>query len=337
MRILVTGVAGFLGSHLAEALVKEGHQVSGIDNLVGGYLENVPEGVAFYDYYLQHKNLVREMLEKEQPEIIYHCACTPYEGLSVFSPALVVENTFQNTIDLLSQAIQVGSMKRFIYMSSMSRYGKLPAPFYEDMKPQPEDPYAVAKVASEQVIAQMAETHGFEYVIAVPHSIIGTRQKYDDPFRNVASIMINRMLQGNGPIIYGDGSQTRCFSFVGDCIPTLLQLMDCPSGETYNIGPDKVDGEVVTILELATIIAELTNFKGLPEYFPDRPREVKHAHCSSEKIRMDFEYKTKTTLREGLKLMVDDIKKKGTKPFDYGLPIEIVNDKTPKTWTQKLI
>lgn len=337
MRILVTGVAGFLGSHLAEALIKQGHDVFGIDNLVGGYRGNIPYGVHFFQADLNDSLDIGIILREYQPEVIYHCACTPYEGLSVFSPSLVTMNTFQNTVNLLSNAIQIGSLKRFIYMSSMSRYGENITPFREDMRPAPEDPYAVAKVASEQVIKQMAETHGFEYVIAVPHSIIGIRQKYDDPFRNVASIMMNRMLQGKPPVIYGDGKQTRCFSFVDDCIQTLLRLMACPSGETYNIGPDSVDGEVVTILALADLIAELTGFEGKYEYYADRPREVKHAHCSSDKIRRDFGYKTETTLRDGLKMMIDDIRKNGTKPFDYKLPIEIINDKTPLTWKKKLI
>jgi len=331
MKILVTGVAGFLGSHLAEALIREGHEVFGVDNFVGGCIENVPKGVSF---------LEADLNDKEQYwnfEVIYHCACTPYEGLSVFSPALVTNNTFQNTVQLLSSSIKGGHLKRFIYLSSMSRYGNQATPFTEDMLPRPEDPYASAKVASEQVIKQMAETHSFEYVIAVPHSIIGTRQKYDDPFRNVASIMINRMLQGKSPIIYGDGSQTRCFSFVDDCIQTLVKLIDAPSGEMYNIGPDEVDGEVVTILELANLIAELTDYKGEFDFYPERPREVKDAHCSSAKIRKDFGYHTDTSLRDGLIQMIEDIKKKGTKPFDYSLPLEIINDKTPRTWKEKII
>lgn len=335
MKILVTGVAGFLGSHLAEALQKQGHQVIGIDNLIGGYEENVPQHVPWIKMNLNDPRLLG-FLKLQKPEVIYHCACTPYEGLSVFSPALIVRNTFQNTANLLSAAIQAGTMKRFIYLSSMSRYGAQQAPFTEDMIPMPEDPYATAKVASEQLTKQLAETHGFEYVIAVPHSIIGTRQKYDDPYRNVASIMINRMLQGKPPIIYGDGSQTRCFSFIDDCLSSLLRLIDCPSGEIYNIGPDDKDGEVVSILELFEEIAYLIGFEDKPVFYPDRPREVKHAFCSSEKIRRDFGYKTKVSLIEGLDAMIEDIQRKGTKPFDYSLPVEIINDKTPEPWKKKL-
>lgn len=334
MKILVTGVAGFLGSHLAKALQPK-HEILGIDNLIGGYLENVPEGIEFIQMNLNDPELY-EVLKHWEPEVIYHCACTAYEGLSVFSPSLVTMNTFQNTSNLLSAAVAAGSLKRFVYLSSMSRYGKQEAPFTESMRPDPEDPYAIAKVASEQLLTQMASTFGFEYVIAVPHNIIGPGQKYDDPFRNVVSIMINRCLQGKAPVIYGDGYQTRCFSFIDDCLFTLTKMLDCPEG-IYNIGPDEKDGEVVTINELAREVMEACGVSLEPVYYPGRPREVQDAHCSSDKIRMMFDYKTKTTLKQGIRKMVADIKRKGVRPFDYHLPVEIRNELTPKTWTEKRI
>jgi UDP-glucose 4-epimerase len=237
MKILISGVAGFLGSHLAERLIKEGHEVIGVDNLLGGEIENIPEGVKFFQEDTADITAMEWIIGEERPDIVYHCACIACEGFSVFSPSFITQNTFANTIAILSASINLG-VKRFIYTSSMSRYGKQDCPFTEDMTPQPEDPYAVAKVACEQIVKMLAETHGIEYVIAIPHNIIGTRQKYNDPYRNVASIMINRILQGKSPIIYGDGLQTRSFSFVEDCIDSMVRMLDCPSGGVYNIGPD---------------------------------------------------------------------------------------------------
>lgn len=337
MKIAVSGAAGFLGSHLVDRLREQGHNVIGIDNMVSGSWDNVSDIKAHFTLDTANYTLMKQAFELFKPDIVYHTACTPYEGLSVFAPTAVTHNTFGNTIGILTAAIETG-VKRFVYCSSMSRYGKQQTPFTEDMPAAPEDPYAVAKVASEQVLKQMAETHGVEYVIAVPHNIIGVRQKYDDPYRNVASIMINRNLQGKPAIIYGDGEQKRCFSFVEDCLYSLERMIDCPSGEIYNIGPDEADGEVVTINELANVIADITGFEGEPIHMPDRPREVKEAYTSSDKIRREFGYKTTVTLREGLEQMVEDIKRRGTKPFDYSfISPEIYNEKTPKTWTEKLI
>lgn len=335
MNILVTGSAGFLGSHLVDALKREGHKVVGIDNMLGGSHENIRTK----HYYADTSNF-REMdkiIGIEKPDVVYHTACAPYEGFSVFSPYQVTHNTFDNTAGVLSASIKHG-VNRFVYLSSMSRYGKSNPPFTEDILPSPHDPYAIAKVASETLIKQMSETHGIEYVIAVPHNIIGVRQKYDDPYRNVASIMINRNLQGKPAIIYGDGEQRRCFSFIDDCLYSLTRMIDCPSGEIYNIGPDDKDGEVVTINQLAEIISDLTGFSGKTIHYEDRPREVKEAYTSSDKVRKAFGYETKTKLHRGLQTMIDDIKERGTKPFDYSfLDLEIINENTPKTWTEHSI
>lgn len=337
MKILVTGNAGFLGSHLVDAFLEDGHEVVGVDSLVSGYIDNVNHTITQYIKDTSDYDEMNRIIKTEAPDVIYHAACAPYEGVSVFSPDWVTKNTFGNSVSLIAAACN-NKVKRFVFCSSMSRYGKQEPPFTEDMKPMPEDPYAVAKVAAEEVLKQMAETHGMEYVIAVPHNIIGPRQAYDDPGRNVASIMINRNLRGEPAIIYGDGFQTRCFSYIDDVLFALKRMIDCPSEEVYNIGPDDKDGEVVSINELAYSITTLTGYDGVPTYMPDRPREVKHAFTSSDKIRKEFGYKTQTTLIEGLDKMVQYIHNRGTREFNYkNMNIEIVNDKTPKTWTDRLI
>ncbi len=334
MRVLITGVAGFMGSHLADAFLAKGHEVVGIDNLIGGYAENVPSGVDFYALDLANLDELHKPFQKV--ELVVHTACTAYEGLSVFSPALVVQNTMQITSTVMSASVKAG-VRKVVHLSSMARYGTQEiVPFTENLVPKPQDPYGIAKYAAELLIRNISDTHGLEYVILVPHNIIGPRQKFDDPFRNVASIMVNRMLQGKQPIVYGDGTQKRCFSFMQDVIDPLMlacesQVVD---GMVVNIGPDE---EFVTINELAERIAKLLKFELDPIYMPGRPQEVKDANCSANLAREMLGYKTSTSLDEGLAQLVEWIKLKGPRPFDYHLPIEFVTEKTPKTWTQKLI
>ena len=333
MKIFITGIAGFLGSHLADAMLAEGHEVIGCDNLIGGYIDNVPDDVEFYQIDCSYLNTMNKLLKGV--DIIYHTACTAYEGLSVFSPQLVCQNTFQITACVASAAI-TQKVKRFVHCSSMARYGTQEiVPFTEDMIPKPQDPYGIAKLAAENLLRCLAEVHGMELVIAVPHNIIGPRQKYDDPYRNVASIMINLMLQGRQPIIYGDGTQKRCFSFVQDDIDCLKKLafQDNVVNEIMNIGPDE---EFITINELAYTIAKLLHFDLDPVYMPGRPQEVKLATCSADKARKILGYHTQYSLERGLEEMIRHIKDKGTKKFRYHLDLEIINDLTPKTWANRI-
>lgn len=333
MKIFITGIAGFLGSHLADRMISLGHEVMGVDSLIGGEQANVPENAEFA--IADCANLTAMTKHMAGSDIVIHTACTAYEGLSVFSPSLVTQNTFQITSTLLSAAIQ-NNVKRFVFCSSMARYGSQEKiPFTEDMICNPEDPYGIAKYAAEQLVRNLCKVHNMEYVIAVPHNIIGNRQKYDDPFRNVASIMINMMLQGKQPIIYGDGNQMRCFSFVDDCISCLEKtaFLEGISGEVFNIGPDE---EFVTINQLAEIIADIIGFKLEPIYMPSRPQEVKLASCSANKARKMLGYRTTVPLREGLTELVNCIKKAGPKRFRYHLDVEIISPLTPATWTNKL-
>jgi UDP-glucose 4-epimerase len=327
MKIYITGCAGFLGSHLADEFIRLGHKVSGIDNLIGGYLKNVPPKVNFTlgdcgDLALMEREL-------EGIDVVYHCACTAHEGLSVFSPSFITSNTYGNSISVISAAVQ-NKVKRFVYCSSMARYGAIQIPFTEEMVCKPQDPYGIAKLAVENTLRILGEVHGMEYVIAVPHNIIGPRQKYDDPFRNVVSIMINRMLRGEAPIIYGNGTQKRSFSFISDVVSPLVKMATAPvSGEVINIGPDDL---FTSINELARVISPKK-----PIYHKDRPQEVKLAMCSNAKARKLLDYNPQKSLKDGIIEMIEWIREAGPKEFEYNLPIEIINDKTPVTWTKKLI
>jgi UDP-glucose 4-epimerase len=332
--VLITGVAGFMGSHLADEFVKRGYKVKGIDNLLGGYGDNIPSDVEFLEADLGDFESIHDFFK--DTDLVVHSACTAYEGLSVFSPALVTRNTSHITTVALSASIKHG-VKKFVHMSSMARYGTQDEiPFRENMIPKPQDPYGIAKYASELLIRNISETHGMKYVILVPHNIIGPRQKYDDPYRNVASIMINRMLQGKQPIIYGTGQQMRCFSFMNDVIDPLMIACesDVADGLTINIGPDE---EFISIIELAERIAKILDFELKPIFMPGRPQEVFHANCSANLARQLLHYQTKTGLDEGLRELASWIREKGAKPFTYHLPLEFVTEKTPKTWSEKLM
>lgn len=334
MRIAVTGVAGFLGSHLADRLLQLGHTVVGIDNLIGGYRRNVPTGVDFHEFDLLDLEKTTKVFN--EVELVVHGACTAYEGLSVFSPSLVAANTFQITANVMSASVK-NHVRKVIFMSSMARYGEQEVlPFREFMIPKPQDPYGIAKLAAEQLVKNLSEIHGLEYSILVPHNIIGPRQKYDDPFRNVASIMINRMLMGKQPIIYGTGNQKRCFSFINDVVNPLITacLSDDANGRVINIGPDE---EFISINELSSRIARILNFELLPIYLDERPQEVKLASCSADLARELLGYRTSTSLDKGLEELVNWIKEMGPKPFEYHIPLEFITSKTPKTWSQRIM
>ena len=334
MKIFITGVAGFLGRHLASRFIDLGHTVMGCDNLSGGDLDNVPKNCKFFETDCNNFEEINNLFNLEKPDLVYHCAATPHEGLSVFTPSLITKNVFQSSVCVFSAAIS-SKVKKIVFCSSMARYGDQKTPFNESMAPKPVDPYGIAKVAAEQVLKVLCEVHNVEYSIAVPHNIVGPYQKYDDPYRNVLSIMLNRMLQGKQPIIYGDGQQTRCFSYIDDCISCLekMGIEAKTNSEIINIGPDE---GAVSINKLAELCSNEIGFNGEPIYYREgRPQEVKHAVCSSDKARKLLDYKTKYTLEESIKKTADYIKSKGAKEFNYYLDIEINNDKTPKTWTQK--
>lgn len=299
--------------------------------MIGGYEDNIPRLIEFHKIdCCDYKKISKIM---KGIDVLYHCAATAHEGLSVFAPYEITKNNYLASISVFSAAVS-SRVKRIIFCSSMARYGDLPTPFMEEMSPKPVDPYAISKVAAEDVLKNLCELNNIEWVIAVPHNIIGPRQKYDDPFRNVVSIMLNRMMQGKPPIIYGDGNQKRCFSYIDDCIKCLIPMMDQKdlNKEIINIGPDE---EFVTINKVAEICSNLTGFNSKPIYKKDRPREVKHALCSSNKARKFLNYKTETSLQKGIEKTYEYIKKRGVRPFDYNIELEIINELTPDTWKIK--
>jgi UDP-glucose 4-epimerase len=180
--------------------------------------------------------------------------------------------------------------------------------------------------------------HSMQHVIAVPHNIYGPGQRYWDPFRNVAGIMINRVLQGKPPVIYGDGTQRRCLSHISDVTGPLLKLATLPpyvvDGQVFNVGPGD---EGTTIKELAASVLEVTGSSLEPVHFPPRPGEVHEAWCSDAKAREKLGYEPQVGLKEGLARYVQWVEEWGPRPFDYHLPIEIPSPLAPETWTRRLM
>ena len=331
MNIFITGVAGFLGSNLADFYLQKGFKVSGCDNLIGGDIDNVDPKVNFTKTDCENLQKMTEITKNV--DVVIHAAAYAHEGLSVVSPHLICSNIIGGSTSVFSAAIQ-NKVKRIVFCSSMARYGKIKQPFFEEDTPNPVDPYGISKLAAEKILINLCETFGVEYNIAIPHNIIGIKQKYDDPFRNVASIMFNLILQNRQPIIYGDGEQKRSFSDVDDCIYSIDKLATDPNitSEIVNIGPDD---NFISINELFKKISNQLQFNQEPVHYSDRPNEVKMANCSADKAKKILDYKKNVSLDESLAKMTEYIKLKGKKNFQYNYELEIIDEKTPKTWIEK--
>jgi UDP-glucose 4-epimerase len=332
--VYITGIAGLVGSHLAKRFLSRGYTVTGCDTLIGGYEANVPDGIKWDRCdILDLDSLTASM---KGAETILHTAALAYEGLSVFSPKTITENIYSGTTSVATAAIRNGAAL-MVNCSSMARYGHADPPFTESATPRPTDPYGMAKLNAEQLLNLLSDIHGLKVVHVVPHNIIGVGQRYDDPYRNVVAIMINRLLQGKTAVVYGDGSQKRSFSCIDDCVDPIVHIVensDIANGEIFNIGPD---GNETSVADLVRFVAAECGMVPTVEYFPGRPREVDMAWCSSEKAKKQLGYRPKKTLDEDIHEMVEWIRRVGTKPFRYHLPLEIINDRTPRTWTDKLL
>jgi len=333
-KVVITGISGLLGSTYARYLItKGGYEVVGVDNMIGGVEGNVPEKAEYIRGDIQDTALLTEVCKGA--DCVFHTAALPYEGLSVFSPAITTNSIVSGTVSVASACL-ANEVRLLINCSSMARYGDQVPPFTEDMLRKPVDPYGLAKAQAEEHLELLNEIHGLNFVTVVPHNVIGKGQRYYDPFRNVVGIMINRVLQGKPIVVYGDGEQKRSFSNVYDCIEAVFKIMTSSrdiAKQIYNIGPD--DNEI-SIKQLAYKVGHFCEKYPNLQHFPDRPREVKNAFCSSDKIRQEFNYNAAITVDQTLKDMISWIKPQ-VRDFEYHLPLEFTTDETPKTWTDKLI
>lgn len=340
-KILVTGSAGFIGSHIYDLLFAMGHEVYGVDDLSGGFMKNVSQKKYFTKLDLRDRAKTVAYIEKLKPDIIFHLAADATEGRSQFTPFSAMDRNIVAYSNLLIPAIKHG-LKKMILTSSMSVYGAQQVPFKENMEPQPEDIYGISKMSMEKTTKVLADVYGFKYVIIRPHNVYGPRQNLSDPYRNVVGIFINSLLHGRNFYVYGDGLQKRAFSYIDDVAPAMVKAAfkkKC-EGLTINIGSD----QPVTLNDLAKTV--LRTFYGdiknvprnlLPKNVPDRPREVKYAYCDHKVAKKLLGFKSKVSLPEGVEKMTEWAKSVGKQPFVYLTSLELEHPRAPKTWTAKLI
>lgn len=340
-RILVTGAAGFIGSHILVALMKKGYKsVYAVDDLSGGFRSNICKGVNFTKLDLRNKKKTADYIASVKPEMIFHLAADATEGRSQFTPFSATERNYLAYMNVLIPAIKHG-LQKMILTSSMSVYGSQKPPFSENMLRKPQDIYGIAKAAMEQATEVLSSVHDFAYVIIRPHNVYGPGQNLSDPYRNVVAIFINRLLQGKSFYIYGDGEQKRAFSYIDDFTPYMIKaaFLKKAEGQIFNIGPI----QEYSLNELADVVLRQF-YEGRsiphhmkPQYVPDRPLEVKHAWCTVDKAKKMLGYQTTVSFEEGIRAMILWAKTRGPQEFAYNIELEITNKKTPKIWLQKKI
>jgi UDP-glucose 4-epimerase len=324
-KVLVTGGAGFIGSHLADYLTEQGHEVTIIDDLSGGLESNVNQRSRFIKGSIVDNALVSRAMEGQ--DVVYHLAAYAAEGLSHFIRRYNYMNNLMGSVNLINAALK-NKVKCFLFTSSMAVYGSGNPPFNEDDIPKPEDPYGIAKYAVEQDLKVAKELFGLEHVIIRPHNVYGERQFLGDPYRNVIGIFMNRIMQGKAPLIYGDGEQTRAFSYIRDIVPCIANapFTERAKNQIINLGAKKP----YTLNELAKMTLEAMGSDLKPVHIEAR-HEVKHAHCTTKKSEELLGFRDKTLLYDGLTKMAKWAKEVG--PMD---PITWsdyeIKDKLPEFW-----
>jgi UDP-glucose 4-epimerase len=336
MKMLVTGAAGFIGSHVSEWLITQGHEVLGLDDLSGGFQENIPAGVKF-----ENKSVLEpldELFLSYRPEVVYHLAAYAAEGLSHHIPVFNYQNNLAATANVLGSAYRAGT-RHFVLTSSIAAYGHPQggAAFDESSPCVPCDPYGIAKFACELHLKSHFQYHGGpSYTIFRPHNVFGPRQNIADPYRNVVGIFILKALQGLPMPIFGDGTQTRSFSYVSlvaRCIAEAGQLAEAKN-LTVNIGGD----QSLSVRELAHEIAVAVDLPENIAWLPAR-HEVAHAHCDHQLARTLFKdaYGTEVSIREGLEEMIKYVRSHPIpEATECPAPIEI-QDHLPPSWLNRLL
>jgi len=332
-KILVTGGAGFMGSHVAEELVRRGHQVTVFDDLSGGFVDNVVESANFIQGSISDVSLVNELFEQARFDYVYHLAAYAAEGLSHFIKRFNYNNNLIGSINLINAAINTG-VKCFVFTSSIAVYGTSPdLPMTEETLPHPEDPYGIAKLAVEQELKICKEMFDLNYIIFRPHNVYGERQNIGDKYRNVVGIFMNQILQGKPMSVFGDGTQTRAFSYIGDIIPIMVEAIDVPGAynQVFNIGAD----QPYSINQLARAVAHSMDVAPYLVHLPAR-NEVLNAYSSHEKVQRIFGQRQLHSLEEGLAYMARWVKRHGTRTSQEFEGIEVMKN-FPEAWLSPII
>ncbi len=335
MRSIVTGGAGFIGSHVAERLVRAGHDVLVLDDLSGGFRENIPEGARFAQISINEP--LDESFGKFKPDFVYHLAAYAAEGLSHHIPVFNYTNNITGTANVLGAAHRAGA-KHVVFTSSIAVYGHGDgAPFTEATPAHPVDPYGIAKLACEQHISAFEQYFGGPaFTIFRPHNVFGPRQNIADPFRNVVGIFMARALEGKPMPVFGDGSQSRSFSYIDVVAEAIAQAPFVPGAKsaTINIGGD----EPMSVRELARQIARVMGVKDAVELLPAR-KEVMHAHCDHTLARTVFAdayAKHTVDIARGLELMASHVRSHPI-PAATECPSAIeLSELLPPSWASRL-
>jgi UDP-glucose 4-epimerase len=328
-RALVTGAAGFLGSHAVDACLKRGLEVVAVDDLSGGYRENVADEALWVEGDVRDAELVASLWENHGPfRFVYHLAAYAAEGLSHFIRAWNYRTNLEASVNLINQAV-LGDAERFVFSSSIAVYGSGQVPMSEDMVPLPEDPYGISKWAVELDLAAANEMFGLEYTIFRPHNVYGERQNIADPYRNVIGIFMSAILRGEAMPVFGDGRQTRAFSHVADVAPIIADspFVSGTANETFNVGAD----QPYTILELAEEVARAFGVEPNTKHLAPRT-EVVHAFSDHSKVRGVFSPPAPIELSEGIDRMAGWVKEVGLRdPIRFPGKIE-VDRNLPPAW-----
>ena len=326
-KVLVTGAAGFVGSHVCDHLINSGYDVVAMDDLSGGFEDNVNPKAQFVNGSINDVNLVNQLFSDHEFTYVFHLAAYAAEGLSHFIRRFNYTNNLVGSINLINASINAGTVKCFVFTSSIAVYGKNQLPMTEDNTPQPEDPYGISKLAVEQDLKSAHEMFGMNFIIFRPHNVYGERQNIGDPYRNVVGIFMNQIMLGKKLTIFGDGMQTRAFSHIDDVAPIIAKSIEIPEAynEVFNIGADKP----YTVKELATLVCEAFGVTEQIDVLEAR-NEVVHAYSSHDKVLHYFGHMIKNiSLKEGIDRMVEDAKAKGPRQGDKFKNIEIEKNMPP--------
>ncbi len=328
---LVTGGAGFIGAHVTNELIKQGHKVVVLDDLSGGFEENVHRDAVFVKGSILDHALLEKLFDQHKFDYVYHLAAYAAEGLSHFIKRFNYNNNLIGSVNLVNESVK-HKVKCFVFTSSIAVYGSIKPPMSEDMHPEPEDSYGVAKLAVEQELKATKHMFGLNYVVFRPHNVYGEYQNLGDRYRNVVGIFMNQLMQNKPLTIFGDGSQTRAFSYIGDVAPYIANCVNVPAAynQVFNIGAD----QEYTVNELATTVMNAIGIKGELRHVEAR-NEAAHAYASHDKAVSVFKPNTFTTLEEGLNKMAAWAKKTGIKKSKKFEGIEIT-EKLPPLWLENI-
>jgi UDP-glucose 4-epimerase len=327
-RVLVTGAAGFIGSHVAAHLLKQGRQVVGLDDLSGGFRDYVPVGVKFVEGSVTDAALVKKLFAKNKFDYVFHLAAYAAEGLSHFIKHFNYTNNLLGSVNLINASVN-HRVKCFVFTSSIAVYGRNQLPMVEEAVPQPEDPYGIAKYAVELDLKEAHDMFGLNHVIFRPHNVYGEFQNIGDRYRNVIGIFLNQIMQGQPMTIFGDGRQTRAFSFIDDVAPVIAASVTRPKSynQIFNVGADKP----YSVNELANVVAKAMGIKPHIKHL-DARNEVVHAYSAHEKVRKYFGGLIKNVpLEEGVARMAAWARKAGARQGRPFAGIE-VRKNLPPSW-----